>query len=93
MAAQNCRNCSRVAVGERPEEGKGARPDRAERRFGAAIVTSSVRVLRRPLESALGSAVGMVDEATTVLRVPFVQGLFESVQDEAGLRQPTMWRP
>ena len=52
MVAQNCRNCSRVAVGGRPGEGKGARPDRAERRFRAAIATSSVRVLRRPFESA-----------------------------------------
>ena len=29
----------------------------------------------------------MVDEAAAVLRAPLVQGLFESVQDEAGVRR------
>lgn len=29
----------------------------------------------------------MVNEATAVLRAPLVQGLFESVQDEAGVRR------
>ena len=52
IAAQNSRSCSRVAAGGRPGDGKDARPDRAERRFREPIATSSVGVLRRPLESA-----------------------------------------
>ena len=35
----------------------------------------------------LGPAVGVVDEAAAMLRAPLVQGLFESVQDEAGVRR------
>ena len=52
IAAQNCRPSSRPATGGRPGERNGARPDRFERRFRMFIATSSVKVLRRPFESA-----------------------------------------
>src|SRR5262245_53550809 len=40
------------ATGGRPGENNGIRPERSERRFRRFIVTSSVKVLRGPLESA-----------------------------------------
>jgi hypothetical protein len=52
IAAQNRRRSSRPATGGRPGDGNGARPDRSERRFRIFIATSSVKVLRQPLESA-----------------------------------------
>jgi hypothetical protein len=52
IAAQNRRRSSRPATGGRPGDDNGARPDRSERRFRMFIATSSVKVLRRPLESA-----------------------------------------
>src|SRR5271168_1357722 len=42
-------------------------------------------VLRRPLESALGAAVAMVDEATAVGWPSGVERLFQSVQDKLGM--------
>src|SRR4051794_22804414 len=50
MAAQNRWRSSRRATEGRPSEGKAPRPDRSERRFRMAIATSSLKVLRRPLE-------------------------------------------
>src|SRR5215203_1080756 len=41
---------SRRATKGRPGEGNAPRPDRSERRFRTAIATSSLKVLRRPLE-------------------------------------------
>ena len=52
IAPQNLRRSSRPAAGGRPGENNGIRPDRSERRFRRFIATSSVKVLRRPLESA-----------------------------------------
>ena len=52
IAAQNRRRSSRPATGGRPGDGNGARPDRSERRFRMPIATSSLKVLRQPLESA-----------------------------------------
>jgi hypothetical protein len=52
IAPQNRRRSSRPAAGGRPGENNGIRPDRSERRFRRFIATSSVKVLRRPLESA-----------------------------------------
>jgi uncharacterized MAPEG superfamily protein len=40
-------------TGGRPGDDNGARPDRFERRFRMFIATSFIKVLRRPLESAL----------------------------------------
>src|SRR3954469_7089596 len=60
IAAQNSLRSSRPATGGRPGDGKGMRPDRAERRFRLFIATSSVQVLRRPLETALDELVGVV---------------------------------
>src|ERR1700680_5047160 len=48
------RTVARPATEGRPGDGNGARPDRSERRFRIFIATSFIRVLRRPLESALG---------------------------------------
>src|SRR3954467_12047256 len=64
IAAQNRRRSSRPAIGGRPGENNGGRPDRSERRFRADIATSSRRVLRRPLESAQFTSV----EFTSLLR-------------------------
>src|SRR3954447_14363891 len=54
MAAQNRWRSSRRATEGRPGEGKALRPDRSERRFRTVIATSSLKVLRRPLEPGLG---------------------------------------
>jgi putative transposase len=51
IASQNRRRSSRPAIGGRPGDGSGARPDRSDRRFRMLITTSSFRVLRRPFES------------------------------------------
>src|SRR4051794_41948406 len=67
IAAQNRRRSSRPATGGRPGENRGARPDRSERRFRADIATSSRRVLRRPLESALATLVGIENLEFTIL--------------------------
>src|SRR6185436_17481257 len=53
IATQNRRRSSRPVAGGRPGENRGARPDRSDRRFRSGIATSSMGVLRRPLESAL----------------------------------------
>src|SRR3954467_15724191 len=50
IAAQNSWRSSRRATEGRPGEGNALRPDRSERRFRMAIATSSLKVLRRPLE-------------------------------------------
>ena len=52
IAAQNRRRSSRPATDGRPGENNDARPDRSERRLRLFIATSSVEVLRRPLETA-----------------------------------------
>src|SRR4051794_3749030 len=57
MAAQNRWRSSRRATEGRPGEGKAPRPDRSERRFRMAIATSSLKVLRRPLEPGTEAAV------------------------------------
>jgi hypothetical protein len=53
MAAQNRRRSSRPATGGRPGDNNGGRPDRAECRFPLVIATSSLRLLRRPVEFTL----------------------------------------
>src|SRR3954471_6363101 len=50
IAAQNSWRSSRRATEGRPGDGKAPRPDRSERCFRMAIATSSLKVLRRPLE-------------------------------------------
>src|SRR3954449_2280808 len=57
MAAQNRWRSSRRATEGRPGEGKAPRPDRSERRFRTVIATSSLKVLRRPLEPGLIAAI------------------------------------
>src|SRR3954451_607057 len=52
IAGQNRRRSSRPATGGRPGDRNGARPARSDRRFRLSIATASVKVLRRPLESA-----------------------------------------
>jgi transposase InsO family protein len=51
IAAQNLLSSLRPATGGRPGEGKGALPERSDRRFHLVIVTPH-EALRRPLESA-----------------------------------------
>jgi putative transposase len=52
IAAQNRRRSPVCALGGRPGDRKTPRIDRSEHRFRLFIATSSVEVLRRPLESA-----------------------------------------
>src|SRR5215211_2775952 len=52
IAAQNSWRSSRRATEGRPGDGNAPRPDRSERCFRTAIATSSLKVLRRPLECA-----------------------------------------
>src|SRR3954466_9632689 len=47
---QNWCRSSRRATEGRPGDGNAPRPDRSERRFRTAIATSSLKVLRRPVE-------------------------------------------
>ena len=84
IAAQNRRRSSRPATGGRPGENKRTRPERSERRFRMFIATP-VKVLRRPLESALHAAVGMMDEAVG-RRISRGQGQVERLQGERGLQ-------
>ena len=69
MAAQNRPRWSRSATGGRPGDGNGARPDRSDLRFRLSIATASVKVLRRPLESAgFYSAFMVADRVDVVSR-------------------------
>jgi transposase InsO family protein len=52
IAPQNRPRPSRPTAGGRPGENNSIRPERSERRFRVFIATSSVKVLRRPLELA-----------------------------------------
>jgi hypothetical protein len=52
IARQNLFCSSRPATEGRPGDGNGARPDRADLRLTTFIVTSNLRVLRRPFDSA-----------------------------------------
>src|SRR6202011_2372763 len=63
IALQNCLQFSRWASGGRPGDRKAARTHRSERRPYLFIATSFAGVLRRPVESALNAAIGMMDEA------------------------------
>ena len=82
IANQNRLRSSRPATGGRPGDGNGARPDRSDRCFRAPIATSS-RVLRRPFESALDAAVGMMEQAA-VDRPAGMKRLLQRVEDSAG---------
>ena len=55
IAAQNRRRSSRPATGGRPGENNRTRPERSERRF-RMFIAAPVKVLRRPLESAMAPA-------------------------------------
>src|SRR5215210_7115414 len=58
---QNWCRSSRRATEGRPGDGNAPRPDRSERRFRTAIATSSLKVLRRPVEPGLVAGLGQVD--------------------------------
>jgi hypothetical protein len=62
--------------------------DRAERRFPVVIATSFTRVLRRPVESALRSAIRMADQTCSLCRTALVNCLFEGIEDEASMGRP-----
>ena len=84
---QNHRRSSRPAAGGRPEQNNGIRPDRSERRFRVFIATSSVKVLRRPLESALTASVTVMHEPAAMEGPPVMQSLLQRVEHEAGVRR------
>src|SRR3954466_2813204 len=54
-----CRSSRRATEG-RPSDGNAPRPDRSERRFRTVIATSSLKVLRRPVEPGLALAILVV---------------------------------
>ena len=62
IAAQNRRRSSRPATGGRPGENKRTRPERSDRRF-RMLITTPVKGLRRPLESANWASITMKVEA------------------------------
>ena len=62
IAAQNRTSSSRRAESGRPGECNLLRPDRSDRRLHTVIATSYARVLRRPIELALHTAIAMVDQ-------------------------------
>src|SRR3954453_6347152 len=64
IAAQNSWRSSRRATEGRPGDGNAPRPDRSERCFRTAIATSSLKVLRRPLECAERAIVCALRRAT-----------------------------
>src|SRR3954453_6318097 len=64
IAAQNSWRSSRRATEGRPGDGKAPRPDRSERCFRMAIATSSLKVLRRPLEPKQRAIVCALRRAT-----------------------------
>src|ERR1700678_4680973 len=76
LAAQNRRRSSRPATGGRPGENKRTRPERSERRFRMFIATP-VKVLRRPLESALSPLGALMHEPVAMHGPPVMQGLFQ----------------
>jgi hypothetical protein len=86
IAAQNRRRSSRPAADGRPGDDNGARPHRSERRLCLFIATSFVKVLRRPLESALAASVAVMHEPTAMQRPPVMQSLFQRVEHEARVR-------
>jgi hypothetical protein len=85
---QNSCRSLRVATGGRPGDRNGGLPHRSDRRFRMPIATSSVEVLRRPVESALRPAIAMVHQTTAMTRAPIVKRLLERIQHEAGVRCP-----
>jgi hypothetical protein len=50
------------------------------------IYTSEVEVLRRPVESALAATITVMDQPSTLDRAALMDGLFEGIQDEPGMR-------
>ena len=49
------------------------------------IATASVKVLRRPLESALHPSIAVVDEAAALDGTTLMQRLLERVEHKAGM--------
>src|SRR5215207_626067 len=67
IAVQNLLSSLRPAVGGLPGEGNGALPERSDRRFHLVIVAPR-EALRRPLESALAAAIGMMQQRIRLAR-------------------------
>src|SRR3954453_14677063 len=80
IAAQNSWRSSRRATEGRPGDGNAPRPDRSERRFRMAIATSSLKVLRRPLEPKGLLRIEVEPES----RVPGLCGCDEQVSRDGG---------
>src|SRR4051812_30273837 len=70
IARQNLFCSSRPATEGRPGDGNGARPDRADLRPTTFIATSKLLVLRRPFESALAAAIGMMQQRVRLASSP-----------------------
>ena len=90
IAAQNRRRSSRPAAGDRPGENKRTRPERSERRFRMFIATP-VKVLRRPLRSALAAA-GRSDAAARPglprRQIAINEGVRDELRAHLGLHRP-----
>src|SRR3954470_21341099 len=89
IAAQNSWRSSRRATEGRPGEGNAPRPDRSERRFRMAIATSSLTVLRRPLEPRQDLLVRMLGNITAsqcmVMRLSQIQDAGQLEDEQASL--------
>src|SRR3954451_21710919 len=72
IAAQNRRRSPRRATEGRPGDLNAPRPARSRHRPRAFTATSFVEALRRPLESALHPALGMLDQPAR--RLPATDG-------------------
>src|SRR5215210_1102149 len=85
IAAQNRRRSSRRATPGRPGDRKTPRSARSERRFRVSIRNPFVQVLRRPFDSALHTAITVVDEAAAPDGPALVQSWLQRVQHKTGV--------
>ena len=75
---QNSCRSLRVATGGRPGDRNGGRPHRSDRRFFMPIATSSVEVLRRPVESTQYLAMNYTQRLAEAKLVPSVGSVGDS---------------
>src|SRR5512132_4435378 len=88
-AFQNRCRCSSRPTGGRPGDRIGGRPARsARRRLLVPIATPHCKVLRRPLESALGAPTAVVDEPPlggVTVEAAAPDGVLQRAQHQVGI--------
>lgn len=87
ISCQNRHRCSRCQTGGRLGEDNLSRVERSDFRLPVVISTSKIRVSRRPVDSALRSAVGMVNQPRC--RVASHQSTAQSLDCEVALQTVT----